>query len=386
MNSHPAIQIPFAELHAALRAEVAAGNLQAQTGRAEHAGLEIYTYTRQCYYGKLWNPTTTLARGLVLAPAEQRIVALPFVKFFNYGELGAPVPHLAMEASVKMDGSLGIAFHWGGEWHVATKGRLDSPQAQWAERTLRTLHTGALDPEVTWLFEIIFDDPQSDTVIHYDFEGLILLSGYHRGTGMEVARAQRSETARALGVAPVAVIDGADIPGLLAQARELDEHHEGFVVRFANGHRLKIKGNRYCELARLIMNLEPLPIWEMLLQGHDLETARVRLPEELQRDFDAMAALLRRAEATALAELEALAASVAHLSDAELGRQQGVLLAGRRTGKFVYPWRKGAFAKSYPLPGDPLRRKVFDLFRPAGNILPGYTPSDVVTRFLNAER
>ena len=89
MNPHPAVQIPFAQLHGALRAEVTAGNLQTQAGSGPHVGLEIYTYTRQCYYGKLWNATTTLARGLVLAPAEQRIVALPFVKFFNYGEGGA---------------------------------------------------------------------------------------------------------------------------------------------------------------------------------------------------------------------------------------------------------------------------------------------------------
>ena len=386
MNPHPAILIPFAQLYEALRAEVAAGNLQSQTGSGPHAGLEIYTYTRQCYYGKLWNATTTLARGLVLAPAEQRIVALPFVKFFNYGEGGLALPDLPFEATVKMDGSLGIAFHWGGDWHVATKGRLDSAQAEWAERHLRTLRTGALDPAVTWLFEIIFDDPKSDTVIRYDFEGLILLTGYHSGTGREIEPAQRRETAVALGVRAVDVIEGTSIPALLAEAREIDEHHEGFVVRFADGLRIKIKGNRYCEIARLIMNLEPLPIWEMLLQRHDLDAARARLPEELHADFDAMSSLLRRAEATALAELEALAASVAHLSDAELGRQQRELLTPHRTGKLVFSHRKGAFGKSYALPGDPLRRRVFDLFRPAGNILPGYTASDVVTRFLESER
>ena len=386
MNPHPAVAVPFAELHASLGAEAAAGNVIARIGAGPHAGLEIHTYTRQCYYGKLWNPTTVLARGLVLAPDEGRIVALPFTKFFNYGEGGLALPASPFEATVKMDGSLGIAFHWRGEWHVATKGRLDSPQAEWAERTLRALPNAALDPEVTWLFEIIFHDPHSDTVIRYDFEGLILLSGYHRGTGREIEPAQRRAVAAALGVQPVAVIEGTSIPALLDEARVLDSDHEGFVVRFADGLRIKIKGNRYCEIARLIANLEPLPIWEMLLQRHDLEAARSRLPEELHADFDAMTTLLQRAESTALGEIEALATSVAHLSDADLGRQQAALLAPHRTGRFVYPWRKGAFEKNYPLPADPLRRKFFDLFRPAGNILPGYTPSDVVTRFLESER
>ena len=386
MNPHPASRIPFDQLQAGLHAEMAAGNLQRQVGSAEHEGLEIFTYTRQCYYGKLWNPTTTVARGLVLAPGEKRIVALPFPKFFNYGEGGVAIPDLLFEVTVKMDGCLGIAFHWGGAWHVATKGRLDSSQALWAERKLRSLDTSALDPEVTWLFEVIFHDPKSDTVIRYDFEGLILLGGYHRDTGREIGPDVRESSARALGVSPVMSHGDTTIAGLLEEARTLDERHEGFVVRFADGLRLKIKGNRYCEIARLIMNLEPLPIWEMLLQGHDLEAARSRLPEELHADFDAMRSLLQRAEAAALAELEALAAGVAHLSDAELGKQLATLLSPHRTGRFVYQWRKGTFTKSYALPGDPLRRKVFELFRPTANILPGYAPSDVVTRFLNTDR
>lgn len=386
MNPHPATQISFPDLLAALRAEVAAGNLQVQTGRCEHDGLEIYSYTRQCYYGKLWNPTTTIARGLVLAPAEQRLVAVPFPKFFNYGERGPSTSDLPFEVTTKMDGSLGIAFHWQGAWHVATKGRLDSPQAQWAEARLRSLNTDALDPEVTWLFEVIFSDPNSDTVIRYDFEDLILLSGFHQMTGVEIAPGLRTVTADALGVPAVQVVADTTIPTLLDQARILDERHEGFVVRFADGQRIKIKGNRYCEVARLIMNLEPIPIWEMLFHRHDLESARVRLPEELHRDFDAMSRLLQEAEATALRELEALATSVAHLSDADLGRQQRELLAPHRTGRFVFPWRKGDFTRRYPQGGDVLRRGFFELFRPAGNVLPGYSPSDIVTRFLNSER
>lgn len=386
MNPHPVASRPFAELHASLRAECAAGNLQCQRGTGEHEGLEIFSYTRQCYYGKLWNDVTTIARGLVVAPAEERVVALPFTKFFNYGEGGAVLPDVPFEVTVKMDGSLGIAFHWRGEWHVATKGRLDSPQAQWAERCLRALNTDALDPGVTWLFEIIFHDPDSDTVIRYDFEGLILLAGYRLADGREIEPAERRTTAAALGVPSVAVVEGSGIADLLAEARVLDEKHEGFVVRFADGLRIKIKGNRYCEVAKLIMNLEPLPIWEMLVEKHDLEVARARLPEELFADFDRMAALLRAAAAQALGELKALAESVAALDDPALGRAQGELLRPHRTGKFVFPWRKGTFAAELEIPGSALRRRFFDLFRPAGNVLPGYTPSDVTTRFLNAER
>src|SRR5206468_4294606 len=133
------------------------------------------------------------------------------------------------------------------------------------------------------------------------------------------------------------------------------------------GHRIKIKGNRYCEVARLIMNLEPLPIWEMLVERHDLAAARERLPEELHTDFDRMVALLRTAEAQARAELAALAASVAPLADAELGRRQPELLSPHRTGKFVFPWRKGAFADEVEIAGSTMRRRFFDLFRPAGN-------------------
>jgi len=386
MNPHPATQISFADLSAALHAEVAAGNLQVQVGTGEHAGLEIYSYTRQCYYGKLWNPTTTIARGLVLAPAEQRLVAVPFPKFFNYGETGPLRTMRPFEVTAKMDGSLGIAFHWRGEWHVATKGRLDSSQAQWAEARLRALNTVALDPEITWLFEAIFRDPNSDTVIRYDFENLILLSGFNRWTGEEISPSTRAATAAALGVPVVEILSDVTLEALIEQARVLDEKHEGFVVRFGNGERIKIKGDRYCEIARLILNLEPLSVWEMLLQQHDLAAARIRLPEEFHRDFDQMICLLRAAETALMRELEALAASVAHLSDAELGKQQRELLAPHRTGRFVFQWRKGDFSRRFTGTGDALRRSFFELFRPTGNRLPDYVPSDVVTRFLNSER
>ena len=40
------------------------------------------------------------------------MAALTFPKFWNYGELGLPLPDLPFTVTKKMDGSMGIVF-----WH-----------------------------------------------------------------------------------------------------------------------------------------------------------------------------------------------------------------------------------------------------------------------------
>ena len=91
--------------------------------------LSIYNYSRGVQYEKLWDPITLNCRGLVL-DADGNIVAKAFPKFFNYEELTeASIPKQTFEVFEKMDGSLGICFHYNGEWHMATRGSFTSEQA-----------------------------------------------------------------------------------------------------------------------------------------------------------------------------------------------------------------------------------------------------------------
>jgi hypothetical protein len=55
------------------------------------------------------------------APATKRIVATPFPKFFNAGEHNGTIPALPFEVFEKVDGSLGILYHFDGAWGASTK-------------------------------------------------------------------------------------------------------------------------------------------------------------------------------------------------------------------------------------------------------------------------
>ena len=116
----------------------------------------------------------------ILLPAEKKVIATPFPKFFNYGEVEIwdSEQHdgdiLALE---KLDGSLGIVYHHSGEWHCATRGAFDSEQAMWAKTWLNNnIDTNALEKDHTYLFEIIY--PENRIVVSYDYEGMVLLSAY----------------------------------------------------------------------------------------------------------------------------------------------------------------------------------------------------------------
>jgi hypothetical protein len=78
-------------------------------------------------------------------------------------------------ASLKVDGTLGIVFLWDGTLRVATKRRLDSEQACWAQAWLQKggAATTVLEAGWTYLFEIVYAD--NALVVEYAFEGLVLL-------------------------------------------------------------------------------------------------------------------------------------------------------------------------------------------------------------------
>eukprot|EP00727_Mastigamoeba_balamuthi_P002564 m51a1_g12304 hypothetical protein (98) ;mRNA; r:355792-357815 len=80
-----------------------------------------------------------------------------------------------VEATPKIDGSLGIMFLWRGDIHVFTRKRANSEQAVWATAWAREhMRREALEEGWTYLVEIVSDD--NTVCIDYPFEGLVLLS------------------------------------------------------------------------------------------------------------------------------------------------------------------------------------------------------------------
>jgi RNA ligase len=345
----------FATLVAGLNAAVADGLVYER----RDGDLSLFCYTRNAVYDENWTPFTVMARGLVLDRAAKAIAATPFPKFFNFGEGGRGAPAEAFEAYEKLDGSLIIAFWHDGGWRTATKGDFHSDQAKAAQNLLPFQH---FTPGTTYLSELI--GPSNKIVVRYPIDECRLLGAY-AADGTEFTRAALE--ALELGGMPLArVVNATSLADLVAHAATLPAAEEGYVLRFADGTRLKLKGNEYRRLHALISRLSPLSVWESMLASDD-QAMRRELPEEFWGDFDQMQTLIKSRLDAIVAAIVAEAAKWAGASDKEIGLALKTMPDPARS--FIFAHRKGQMNE------DRTRQALFRLVRPAGNELPGYNPS-----------
>lgn len=379
---HLARRLGFEALVALLAHEEAMGNVVV----TRDGPLALYTYTRQCAYERNWSAAAKLARGLVLDVEAQRIVATPFPKFFNLGEPTATgvAPETEFdepfEVFEKVDGSLGIIFWHGGRWRVATKGSFKSAQAVWADVALDESFWDALARGTTYLVEIVY--PENRIVVKYDFAGLVLLGAYD-AEGYELDDPELDRVARCLAWRRPRTFGFGSLAALLAAAKRLPALEEGFVVRFASGFRLKVKGDEYCRLHRLVSDVTPLAVWELLADGTKApEAVAADLPEEFRGDFERLVTRLTEQADAVRAFVDADVVRAEGLDDKALGLalqdQQSAFASA--VAKWIFPVRKRGWADVLA-PGSVSRRKFWTTVRPTGNRLDGYEPSSAMNRF-----
>jgi RNA ligase len=258
------------------------GLLQKQT----HPTLDliIWNYSPKVQYERLWDNITMQCRGLV-TNSEGKVIARPFKKFFNYEEhKPEEIPNEYFEVYEKMDGSLGILFNYNGEWILATRGSFTSEQSIKGRQLLEKYDYNRLHTDYTYLFEIIY--PENRIVCVYDFEDLVLLGMVHTESGNEVnIRNTNNEDIRLnnmidnLGFRVVTLYktwgEGFDL-----LKEEISKDREGYVIRFRNGFRMKIKGDEYVRLHRILTNISNRDIWEYLKDGKPMDEILDKVPDE----------------------------------------------------------------------------------------------------------
>lgn len=232
--------------------------------------LYIYDYTTHCALDGAWNEATMKCRGLIV-DENYNIIARPFEKFFNVEELQGlnetlkihiEIPNLPFRAFEKLDGSLGIGYWWEGKFYISTKGSFASDQAIKANEILNTKYAGVaekLNPNYTYLFEIIY--PENRIVVDYgDLEDIILTCVKNTETGEDVFE---------------------DYSSIFTCVKEYDgftdwkkirdmvngDNREGFVVRFSNGFRMKMKYEDYFKKHFLKSYLTEKHVFEFYYEG-----------------------------------------------------------------------------------------------------------------------
>ena len=242
--------------------------------------LTIWNYAEEVQYSGRWDEVTLMARGLVTDDFGT-VVARPFKKFFNMEE-GKHTPTTDFEVYSKMDGSLGILFNYNGEWIMATRGSFTSEQSLKGFEMLQKYDYNKLDKKHTYLFEIIYQENR--IVCQYDFEDLVLLGMINTKTGYEVDLYGESGDIRFknmisnIGFMVVKKYDGISDYTTLKQM--IKDNEEGFVVKFSNGDRMKIKGEEYLRLHKIMTNISTTAVWEVLINGGKMEDLLKDVPDE----------------------------------------------------------------------------------------------------------
>ena len=60
----------------------------------------------------------------------------------------------------------------------------------------------------------------------------------------------------------------------------IGNNEEGFVVRFSNGDRMKIKGEEYVRLHKIMTEISTKSVWEILSTNVDMESILTDVPDE----------------------------------------------------------------------------------------------------------
>jgi RNA ligase len=251
---------------------------QKYVARREHPTLNnvaIYNYTAPAQYEKAWDDHVLQARGLVCHDSGE-ILARPLPKFFNHDELQVLPWHLPFEVTTKMDGSMFLLRVLpDGTKITATRGSFMSEQAEAGRVLLDQLYPSVIfDPTVTYIFELIH--PDFRIVVDYgDRKDLVLLAMIETDTGRELSLDEAPAGVHVVERHKFQDIGHAD--HLLALETT---NAEGFVVRFADGTRAKVKFSEYKRLHRIVTGVSSRTIWEYLRDGRPIQEIVENVPDE----------------------------------------------------------------------------------------------------------
>lgn len=266
-----------------LRNAIAIGDIRTQN-HPEFPELIIANYCEEVQFRNRWNKITLACRGLILNVRTGEVVARPWEKFFNLGQMDNRIESNApVEVTDKMDGSLGILYRRpDGELAIATRGSFASEQAIHATKVFNLIYKrhvyGPYADSNTCLFEIIY--PDNRIVVNYEgMDDLVMLGSVHKQYGWYEGPVQAAGSLSWKG--PQTEVFYADD---FVSAISLPERKgmEGVVIRSGN-KMVKLKQADYVELHRIVTNLSPKTVWEMLVQGKTASDICSQIPDEFHK-------------------------------------------------------------------------------------------------------
>ena len=266
----------------------------------------ILNYSPKAQSKKFWDDYTLSCRGMII-DADGNILARPFQKFKNFEEHLPSEIDMSQEFEIfdKVDGSLIIVFYYKPrmEWIVASRGSFISEQSIEAKKMLG-LKYEKLSKIDTYLFEIIYQENR--IVIDYgDKKELVLLARIMTKTGIEMNYEDFIQWYSKW----FTVVKRYNIKNIknLNELKALEEdNREGFVIRFLNGFRIKVKFTEYVRLHGILTNVSNLTVWEHMRDNYEFDELLDKVPDEfynwLQRTANKLRSEYNEIERLALLE------------------------------------------------------------------------------------
>jgi RNA ligase len=170
-----------------------------------------------------------------------------------------------------------------GEWVLATRGSFTSPQAIKGKELLEKYNFERLHTGHTYLFEIIYKENR--IVCDYDYDDLVLLGMINTKTGDEINIHNDDEDIRFKNMISnigfrVVMLYKTWGEGYDLLKEEIPNDREGYVIRFKNGFRMKIKGEEYKRLHKILTNISNRDIWEYLKDNKPFDELLEKVPDE----------------------------------------------------------------------------------------------------------
>lgn len=283
--------------------------------RKELSDVVLYNYTQKCTYDNAWDDVTMRNRGTVYDKDTCEVVSYTPKKFFNLGEneftqMDKLPLHLKYEVYEKVDGSM-ITCSWHrGRWIIATRGSFDSDQAKEARKIICDEKKYDLNKDLSYIFEVIYPEnrisPGARLVCDYgDLRNVVLLMAFDKkAEGRELTRQECETEALRLGM-PICKKFDLSLSDAIANQKTLPFNEEGYVVRFEDGTRVKVKGDEYIKMQKILNGLSPLSIWEAFDDFELPHKHLAELPEEIRAEAEEIAKKIHQKMDLALYDLKA---------------------------------------------------------------------------------
>jgi hypothetical protein len=268
---------------------------------------ELFQFVYSSTNSNLADPLVSECRGIILeyqsAAARWAVVALPFYKFFNFGDdrAGNDFDWSNFSVTEKLDGMFVFAYSYRNSWHVATQSVCDGRNTVQGGETVSQIFFRILEAQgwvlpcaegnsLVLMFELL--SPRVQVVVQQEEEKLVLIGA----RDMETLQEQEIVTvAKELGFVSCprffyskeeALAKVAGLNGIIS---------EGFVFTDSRFNRLKLKAPSYVSLGHLkglpaSSKLSAKHLITILLNGDDDEVklAFPNLKDKLERYYSAL--------------------------------------------------------------------------------------------------